>query len=121
MSSRSPNFSYPPPVAILGPDWRGRGSECCPDPWEPAAAPGHPGAGLQELMEVGGARSRAFCSPGLQRHNYVQPLLFEKGKRHLRHRTMKLQLRFRLAKAVFCKAFMIHYFPLNTVLEVYTR
>lgn len=44
----------------------------------------------------------SFCSPGLQQHNYVQLLLFEKGKQHLRHRTMKLQLRFRLAKAVFC-------------------
>lgn len=120
MSSRSPNFSQPP-VAILGPERRGSGSECCPDPWELAAAPGRPGVGLQELMEVGRAGSRSFCSPGLRRHNYVQPLLFEKGKRHLRRRTMKLQLRFRLAKAVFCKAFMIHYFPLNTVLEVYTR
>lgn len=85
------------------------------------AAAGRPGAGLQELMEVGRAGSRAFCSPGLRRYNYVQPLLFEKGKRHLRRRTMKLQPRFRLAKAVFCEAFMIHYFPLNTVLEVYTR
>jgi len=51
---------------------------------------------------VGSIRD-AFASPGLRQHNYAQLLLFGKGKQHLRHRTMKLQLRFRLAKAVFSR------------------
>lgn len=44
-----------------------------------------------------------FQSPGLKQHNYVPLLLFGKDEQHLRRRTMKLQLRFRLAKAVFSR------------------